>query len=144
MIELLRLHLVGEPKAVQSVKVRVIGGHAQTYQPKQVIDWKNYIRMVASSQLPPDWKIVDFPIGVKCEYVFSPLKSMPKRVIQALQDGKIIYKPTKPDLGDNLFKGLADSLTGVVWKDDAVICETFAVKRYGLSPYIDITVYALN
>ena len=55
------------------------------------------------------------------EFVFPPLKSMKKKTIQDIEAGEIIYKITKPDLEDNLKKGLNDAMTGIVWTDDSRI-----------------------
>lgn len=45
----------------------------------------------------------------------------------------------KPDC-DNYIKSLLDGMNGVVWKDDALITDIFAHKRYSDKPRIEITI----
>ena len=42
--DLIILHYPGVPKAVQSVRFARIGNFMQKYQPKDVMEWKNYIK----------------------------------------------------------------------------------------------------
>jgi len=53
----------------------------------------------------------------------------------------VIYKTTKPDLVDNLMKGLFDAMKGVVFIDDALVCKTETEKIYGLVPCTIIDIY---
>lgn len=51
------------------------------------------------------------------------------------------FKTTKPDMPDNLKKLVLDSMSGIVFKDDGLICsEQEVLKYYGLNPgtYIKI------
>jgi Holliday junction resolvase RusA-like endonuclease len=50
------------------------------------------------------------------------------------------YHISKPDI-DNLFKGVTDSLNGILWADDSLICEVGRqLKIYGKHPGIEIEV----
>lgn len=50
------------------------------------------------------------------------------------------YHIGKPDI-DNLFKGVTDSLSGIVWEDDSLICEVGRqAKIYGEQPRIEIEI----
>lgn len=50
------------------------------------------------------------------------------------------YHTAKPDI-DNLFKGVADSLNGIMWEDDGLICEVGKQRKvYGLRPGIEIEI----
>lgn len=139
-----RLTILGEPKAVQSVKFARIGRFVRKYQPKGVADWKGYIKLCAIQELPEDWELLDCPVKVVTQFFFSPPKSFNKKKMQAIQEGKIIWKDTKPDLSDNLRKGLMDALTGVVWKDDSIICEDAGRKLYSMQPRIELKIYKLE
>ncbi len=101
------------------------------YQPTEVLQWKTAVRLEAASQLDPAFRPYDgVPLRLLVEYLFSPPKSLPKRDFRALSSGCLFYKTTRPDLADNLNKGLLDALTGIVWKDDSLIVEVYSRKLY--------------
>jgi Holliday junction resolvase RusA-like endonuclease len=53
--------------------------------------------------------------------------------------GGIIYKHTRPDLTDNLAKGLFDAMESVVFINDSLIVSLDDVKKYyGIQPRIEI------
>jgi Holliday junction resolvase RusA-like endonuclease len=66
---------------------------------------------------------------------------MKKKTIQDIEAGEIIYKITKPDLEDNLKKGMNDAMTGIVWTDDSRIAIGKGRKIYGTVPKIRIKVF---
>ena len=129
-----------EPRAIQSVRFCRIGEHVRTYQPKNNTDWKNFIRLSASEQLPEKWQSLDGPLALEVQFVFTPLRSFPKKTMQAIAAGNRVYKSTKPDLCDNLLKGLCDALTGICWRDDSQICKVSSCKFFGLDPMIRLKV----
>ena len=49
----------------------------------------------------------------------------------------------RPDLA-NLLKILEDALTGIVWRDDSLICEEHLSKRFGDSERVEVTVEVLE
>ena len=133
----------GEPKAVQSVRFAKIGNFMRKYQPVKVTEWKNWIRLQAQSQLSQiaGFKPFQGAVGVEVDFVFSLPKSAPKREKQLLNyPGCTLWKVKRPDLGDNLFKGMADALTETVWLDDSQIVEIHSRKIYGTRPMIVIKV----
>lgn len=129
-----------EPRAIQSVRFCRIGDHVRTYQPQNNMVWKNFIRLSASEQLPEKWQSLDGPLALEVQFIFSPLRSFPKKTLQAIAAGNRVYKSTKPDLCDNLLKGLCDALTGICWRDDSQICKVSSCKYFGLDPMIKLTV----
>ena len=133
-----------EPKAIQSVRFCRIGDHVRTYQPQSNSDWKNFIRLAAAEQLPEGWQSLDGPLALNVRFVFSPLRSFPKKTLQAIAAGNRVYKSTKPDLCDNLLKGLCDALTGICWRDDSQICKIESCKYFGLDPMIYLKVSRLE
>jgi len=135
-----------EPKAIQSVRFARMGRFVNTYQPKSNKDWKNFIKLQALSQLPYPFKLIDEAIAIsKCHFIFSPLRSFPKYKLKMIEEGKILYKTTKPDLDSNLLKGLIDALNGIVFKDDSLIVSTNNIKKYyGLEPKIELEIKTIN
>ena len=75
-------------------------------------------------------------------FVHYPTKEIlrsKKRVAQ-LEQGFVTYKHTKPDLVDNLPKLLFDSMSGLVYQDDALIAFTGkCAKVWGFNPRVEIT-----
>jgi Holliday junction resolvase RusA-like endonuclease len=113
------------------------------YQPAKVTEWKNWIRLQAQQQLSQIAEFKPFvgAVGVEVDFIFSLPKSASKREKQLLNySGVTLWKAKRPDLGDNLFKGMADALTEIVWFDDSQIVEIHSRKFYGASPMIKITV----
>lgn len=50
------------------------------------------------------------------------------------------YHTSKPDI-DNLFKGVTDSLSGIIWEDDRLICEVGKQRKiYGEQPRIELEI----
>lgn len=129
-----------EPRAIQSVRFCRIGEHVKAYQPQNSTVWKNFIRLSASEQLPEKWQSLDGPLALDVQFVFSPLRSFPKKTLQAIAAGNRVYKHTRPDLCDNLLKGLCDALTGICWRDDSQICKVSSCKYFGLDPMIKLMV----
>ena len=58
------------------------------------------------------------------------MSSFTKKKRQWLADGNVIMKPSRPDLQDNLSKGVCDAMTGILWKDDSQIVWTEGFKMF--------------
>ena len=127
----------GVPKAVQSFRFTRRGFR---YQPKDVVSWKNFVKLQCMAQLPDDFTTIEGPVMVDMKFVFPPLKSWPKRKLKQLDEGVTFHKTTRPDC-DNLLKATLDSLSGIVWKDDSQIVELKMVKVYGREPMTVFRVY---
>ena len=140
----LELTIPGEPMAIQSMRVAKVGKFITKYQPKKVTNWQAYVKTFALTQLPFGWRLLDCGIHVSYQFVFPMLKSMSKQQRQFVLDGGLLYKASRPDLGDNLKKGLNDALTGIVWIDDSRIVSDAGRKVYGEFPRIDIKVYTMG
>ena len=145
----MKLTFLGIPKPKQSAKFRAVKGKGKTfiasYQKKEVKDNERNIAFDAKSQLPKDFIPYNVPIGVNILYVFPPLSSFSKRKIKAIEDGEVFYKETKPDLTDNLNKGLFDALEGIVYVNDSRICKIGnAEKIYGVRPRTEVEFFELQ
>ena len=123
--------ILGVPKAVQSFRFTKEG---RKYQPKEVVSWKNLVRITAMRQYAGKPILADIPVSIDVEFVFPPPKSWSKSKRKALESGAVIYKVTKPDLTDNLKKALIDALSGVCWERDQQICREKTAKFYGTEP----------
>lgn len=138
-IEMIKIEILGTPKPKQSARFRIIktkagGQFISSYQNKEVKDTEANIGYTAIQQLPANFKPFDCPISAYVEYIFPLPLSFPKKKIEAIKSGERIYKDTKPDLSDNLNKGLIDALSGIVYINDSRIVSMAASKYYGLIP----------
>lgn len=140
----IRLALSIAPKSIQSVRFSARGGYVQAFQPAANKRWKLAIKTAVSQQLPAGWEpFHDVPLFVSTMYIFPPLKSFRKAERELIESGGVIFKQTKPDVNDNLNKGLYDALTGVLWDDDARVSCARALKVFGKDTGIVITVGSL-
>ena len=144
----LNLWIPGEPKPKQSARFRQITTKSgksfmHSYQKKEVIQAENNVRLSVIDQLPDDFKPHDGPISVeKLLYFFTPIKSMPKKHANLIENGFTIPKITKPDLTDNLSKGVFDALESIVFNNDSQIFSVNnAYKLYGSTPGIRIIMH---
>ena len=130
-----------KPKAVQSVRF----GKGFTYQPAVVRKFKDTVRLLATSEVrklmtsqnyyrkSPTLPLFPrpFPVGLMLGFRFPLPQRATKAQRQNAKDAcSRVLNTRRPDLADNLCKGLCDALTGVLWEDDAQICELFSVKSY--------------
>lgn len=141
----IRLVFPGAPKAVQSFRFASFGKYVRKYQPKDTVDWKNYLKILALQQLPPGFSpLKDIALNLNVLFIFPLPKSARKRDIKALEEGKFIPHIKRPDLTDNLMKGLCDALTGTVWSDDSIVSSVQTAKCYGLTPKIVLSISECN
>ncbi|MGK6342859.1 RusA family crossover junction endodeoxyribonuclease [Chryseobacterium sp. DT-3] len=136
---MLEFEIIGIPKPKQSARFRISKNKLgqqfiASYQKKDIKDYEQNIKAVVTQFLPKDFIIYDCAISMNVEYVFPALSSMSKKEKDLISSGVIIYKTTKPDLSDNLNKGLVDSLAGLVYTNDSRISVISAVKYYGPIP----------
>lgn len=140
----LKLTILGTPKPKQSARFYAKGNKVFSFQKKEVVENERNIAYDVKSQLPICFKPFDEPIGVEVLFVFPIKETFTKKQKQAIEEGAVVYKDTKPDLHDNLMKGVFDALEGIVFVNDSRICEVASKKIYGNKPRIELRVYQLN
>lgn len=120
----------GLPFTKQSVRSYIRGGHVHHYQTRTVKVKERKTKLIAKSQLDPDFTMWKCNLKVNSlTYIFPILKSFTKAKKNRIANGKVVYKGKRPDLTDNLNKGLFDALNGVIYKDDAQIVLMNDVKK---------------
>ncbi len=136
----LRFEITGEPRPKQSARFYHTGKFIKSYQTQTVKNEESNVKMQVIAQLPAGFTITQNAIRVtKLHYVFSPLKKMRKSDLKAIEAGELVYKATKPDLTDNLNKGVFDALQGIIYTNDSQIISLDNVKKiYGLRPRVEI------
>ena len=141
---IVRFVIHAEPKPIQSVRFSARAGYVQTFQPAANKEWKRTIKLAVSEQLPPGWRpFKDTPLWVRTVYVFPALASFRKAEKETIENGGLILKHTKPDVNDNLNKGLYDAMTGVVWDDDSRVAYAESFKIFGKEAGIIVSVGSL-
>lgn len=128
-----KLTLFGEPMPKQSVRSFIRGNKIMHYQPKEMAErTANYIKQI-KEQLPKDFvPFSEIVFVTKLHFVFAPLKAFHKvkGKMDAIRNGEVFYKTTKPDMPDNLKKLVNDSMSGLVFVDDALIVGEDNVRKY--------------
>ncbi len=142
---IIKLTIPGIPQPKQSVRARIskskLGkSFVQTYQSTEVKENERSIKMIIKEQLPPGFIPLSKGIRInRLNYIFPPISSLRKAEKYLIDRGGIVHKTTKPDLTDNLNKGLFDAMQGIVFLNDSQICEMNNVKKfYGPTPGIII------
>jgi Holliday junction resolvase RusA-like endonuclease len=144
----MRLEILGIPKPKQSARFRSIKVGEKTfmksYQKKEVVENERNIRFDIKSQLPADFVPYDCALEVDVIFIFPVPSNFTKKNQALLNEGHVFYKPTKPDLTDNLMKGLFDAMNGLVFTDDSRICKVSSVKILGNTPKIILHISELT
>ena len=118
----------GTPKAQGRPRAVRIGKGIRMYDPKESVDWKNYVRLSSLQHKPSS--PLDKALHMKLLFQLPRPKSLAKRVT---------YHTKKPDL-DNLEKAIKDALKGVFYRDDSLIVSMESSKKYSDQPGVDITI----
>ena len=145
----MKVTVLGIPKPKQSARFYAQtfkGGktRVRSYQKKEVKDAEKNFAFSVISQLPKNFVPYDEPIAVEVLFVFPPLSTFSKKKKAEIESGVIYYKETKPDLTDNLNKGVFDALEGIVYVNDSRICAVTSKKIYGMIPRTELTFSKLN
>lgn len=134
----IRLVLKGEPMPKQSVRSTKSGHH---FQPKKYVDREKDYRKQIADQLPKGFVMFTQEVKItKLHFVYAPLKKFQKMkgYMDKIHSGELIPKVTAGDC-DNLMKLCNDSLSELVFKDDALIYHYSNMgKYYGTAGYIEI------
>jgi len=130
----MKFEILGIPKPKQSARFFVMNGRVASHQSKEVKDNEADVRTQVMNQLPKGFIPYDEPLMVDVSFQFPPPKSFSKKKLKQIEDGEIIFKDTKPDLTDNLMKGLFDALEGILFINDSRICKVASEKFYSFTP----------
>ena len=129
----IKIVLQGQPMAKQSVKQgKSWSGKKIFYQPEKYKDrTKSYLLQI-KSQLPRGFEMFTKRVYIDTlEVMFNPLAKhkKSKKTMQHLKAGGIIEKTTLPDVMDNLNKLPFDCMSGLVYKDDGLICRANNISK---------------
>ena len=97
------------------------------YTPSKTKEFENYVKLVASQYAPKE--LLEGALEMELHFFFQRPKTLPKKVVHHLK---------KPDC-DNLEKNLADSLEGIIYKNDSQIVSSWTTKQYG-TPRVEVRI----
>ena len=145
---MIEITIPGEVVPLQSVRARIVTTKAgkqfiQFYQLAKTKKYKDYVVEQTKEQLPPSFMPMKGPLRLTVTASFSPPKSMSRNLLDIINSGGIVYKHTKPDITDNILKGVVDALEGVLYYNDSQISITGARKIYAVHPSVKITLEEL-
>lgn len=103
-------------------------GHVFT--PAQTRDYERLLSHLIRSQYTG--APLSVPISVQIKFIMKRPKSAKNRP----------FPSVKPDM-DNLIKAIWDAANGILWVDDALICEAKESKVYGHEAGIEVVVSPL-
>tara|TARA_R110000822_G_scaffold41703_8_gene113485 strand:+ start:36 stop:470 length:435 start_codon:yes stop_codon:yes gene_type:complete len=131
-----------EPMGKQRPRIVSRGRFTTAYTPKPTKDWTNS----AQKQLRILWKEAPIPSGIPLGVALVAVHKRPQRLMRKKDSPERIRKPTKPDI-DNVVKIVLDSLNGLVFCDDAQVCELTASQFYAAKdehPHVMLEVWRLS
>jgi len=148
MIEDYKLVVLGEPQALKRHRTytRGRGGKPLPF-PIQVDPSKNdKADFVAAIQRNAPPAPIDSPIAITVKFYFGRPKSHYRtgKYAGELKPNAPTWHIKRPDI-DNLLKFIADSLNGVFWRDDTLVCQVLEMsKQYSKIPRTEIYIRILT
>ncbi len=138
----IKLKVPAIPVAQPRPRATAINGKARMFEAKKthaIHAFKAAVQMAASQayQGPP----LEGPLMLSLTCVLNRTGKLKKR-----SDNPPYYANKKPDL-DNLMKSVADALNGILYRDDAQICEVAMVKTVAAGneqPHVAIEICQLD
>lgn len=126
------------PVAQPRQRHAVIAGHVRNYIPTEhpVVTFKSDCRRAAAAAY--SGAPIDYPIRLRIVTVFP----RPTNKIWKKREMPQEPKASKPDF-DNLAKSVCDALTGLIWRDDALVTDGRVIKRIASgmeAPHVEITI----
>ena len=122
-----------EAKPKQSVR----GGKYGFYKDPKVKKYENQLIALTKPQLKGVY--LSGAINYYAVYTFQLPKNAPKWAKEEIEKGNTIYKSTKPDLTDNLNKGIVDAITPLFMANDSRIARCEITKVYGKTSGIKVS-----
>jgi Holliday junction resolvase RusA-like endonuclease len=124
----------GTPQPQGSTKAFIPKGWKRavlTSDNKRLRPWRQDLSFIAQEAMTKAGaELTEGPVEVAVTFYFARPKSLKKAVTE---------KTTKPDL-DKLLRGLLDSLTGIVYRDDAQVVRSAQRKEFGLPERAEVLV----
>lgn len=136
-VEPVTFTLLGQPVGKGRARAYKRGNFIAHYTPDKTRSYEGMIRHEAALAMAGR-EPIGVPVEMTMVAVFGIPASWPKKRQAAAMTGEL--RPgSKPDLS-NVTKAVEDAINQVVVRDDSLIVETHASKRYGPQPLVAVTV----
>lgn len=122
--------IFGEPVAKGRPRFSLRGGFPRAYTPKKTKQAEEDIAYKIMKYKPH--KPFEVPLKILIIFYKSIPKSATKETVKKMTEGEILPS-VKPDI-DNYIKLVMDAMNGIFFKDDNLVCEIWAKKKYSLEP----------
>jgi len=132
------VELIGDPVPKARARTRRDG---KFYTPQKTVDFERSLAWAAKSAFKRQYPLTG-PLAMRVTATLRIPKSFTGQEREAAIAG-LLAPYSKPDL-DNLVKAAKDALNGIVYKDDAQVCEEISRKEYGEVPKIRIEIAQLE
>ena len=122
----IRIVIPGTPVAQGRPRLTTIKGFARAYDPKKSRDWKTMVRQYGEQAMVKHG--IDEPLNGPLRMWVKFVMPLPKSAWRKRTPVPEKWSIKKPDI-DNLYKGIADGLEGVVFHNDSHIAVVTIEKR---------------
>ena len=133
---ILSLFIPGDPVPF----ARAGSNGVRRFTPKKQADYQKFVAHHAAQAMRRAGFKQPFSVPLRIQFVgaYGVPKSWSKKAIINAK-----WKTSRPDI-DNMVKGCMDAMTGIIYEDDAQVCELFVRKTYSPIPGMTIVVSALE
>jgi Holliday junction resolvase RusA-like endonuclease len=139
----LEITVLGDPKAQGRPRAARIGKYVHVYDDPQSRSAKSNLISAVYKKAPD--KPLDCPLQVDVNFYFQRPRSHygSGKNASKLKASAPLLHTSRPDI-DNLKKLVMDAMTGIFWRDDALICISTTTKQYSDKPRTEIFIRKLK
>ena len=132
---LISLTIPGPPVGKQRARVTRTG-HA--YTPAKTVNYEALVKQTFAAKYP-DFVPLSGPVRMGLWILLMPSKETARKIKKGIK----VYPTIKPDI-DNVFKIIADALSGLAFVDDKQIVESDLSKHYAERPMVEVVIKELT
>ncbi|MCQ6275774.1 RusA family crossover junction endodeoxyribonuclease [Bacillus sp. V3B] len=133
---MIKFTIPGDPVAQGRPRASIKKGKIHMHDPEKSRNYKEYVKLVCRKLVLPD--LIDEPISLELEFHREIPGSWNKKKKQQAIAGDVL-PAVKSDI-DNYAKSVMDGMTGIIYKDDKLVCELKLSKRYSEDPRTEVKI----
>jgi Holliday junction resolvase RusA-like endonuclease len=137
----IRVVIPGQPVGKGRPRIGKVGQHARMFTPSKTANYESLVALSAQQAMqgraPLDVPVT-MTMRIECQVPASWSAKKQRQAINAE-----IRPGTKPD-ADNVIKAVCDGFNGVLWRDDALVCELHMRKLYSATPQVIVEVWPVH